>query len=47
MKKEEILRHSSAHVMAEAVLNIYKDAKLTIGPVVKDGFYYDIDTRTE
>jgi len=39
----EILRHSSAHVMAEAVLNIYKDAKLTIGPVVKDGFYYDID----
>lgn len=39
----EILRHSSAHVMAEAVLNIYNDAKLTIGPVVEDGFYYDID----
>jgi threonyl-tRNA synthetase len=39
----EILRHSSAHVMAEAVLNIYDDAKLTIGPVVEDGFYYDID----
>ncbi|MFH2058250.1 MAG: threonine--tRNA ligase [Pseudomonadota bacterium] len=39
----EILRHSSAHVMAEAVLNIYKNAKLTIGPVVEDGFYYDID----
>jgi threonyl-tRNA synthetase len=39
----EILRHSSAHVMAEAVLNIYKDARLTIGPVVEDGFYYDID----
>ncbi len=39
----EILRHSSAHVMAEAVLNIYPDAKLTIGPVVEDGFYYDID----
>ncbi|MCP4670341.1 MAG: threonine--tRNA ligase [Desulfobacula sp.] len=39
----EILRHSSAHVMAEAVLNIYKDAKLTIGPVVENGFYYDID----
>ena len=39
----EILRHSSAHVMAEAVLNIYSDAKLTIGPVVEDGFYYDID----
>ena len=39
----DILRHSSAHVMAEAVLNIYTDAKLTIGPVVEDGFYYDID----
>ena len=39
----DILRHSSAHVMAEAVLNIYPDAKLTIGPVVEDGFYYDID----
>ncbi len=38
-----ILRHSAAHVMAQAVLSIYKDAKLTIGPVVKDGFYYDID----
>ncbi len=39
----EILRHSSAHVMAEAVQNIYKDALLTIGPVIEDGFYYDID----
>ncbi|MCF6247578.1 MAG: threonine--tRNA ligase [Desulfobacula sp.] len=39
----EILRHSSAHVMAEAVLKIYPEAKLTIGPVVEDGFYYDID----
>ncbi|MGM0642242.1 MAG: threonine--tRNA ligase [Thermodesulfobacteriota bacterium] len=39
----EILRHSSAHVMAEAVQNLYEDALLTIGPVVKDGFYYDID----
>jgi threonyl-tRNA synthetase len=39
----EILRHSSAHVMAQAILHIYPDAKLTIGPVVDDGFYYDID----
>jgi threonyl-tRNA synthetase len=39
----EILRHSAAHVMAEAILRIYKDAQLTIGPVVGDGFYYDID----
>jgi threonyl-tRNA synthetase len=41
----EILRHSSAHVMAEAVLKIYPEAKLTIGPVVEDGFYYDIDMK--
>lgn len=39
----DILRHSAAHVMAQAILHIYKDAKLTIGPVVEDGFYYDID----
>ncbi len=39
----EILRHSAAHVMAEAVLKLYPDAKLTIGPTVEHGFYYDID----
>ncbi|MBF0224081.1 MAG: threonine--tRNA ligase [Desulfobacterales bacterium] len=39
----EIMRHSAAHVMAQAVCHIYKDAKLTIGPVVEGGFYYDID----
>jgi threonyl-tRNA synthetase len=38
-----ILRHSAAHVMAQAVLRLYKDARLTIGPAVEDGFYYDID----
>ncbi|MBU4184894.1 MAG: TGS domain-containing protein [Proteobacteria bacterium] len=38
----EILRHSAAHVMAQAILHIYKDARLTIGPVVEGGFYYDI-----
>ena len=38
-----IMRHSAAHVMAQAVLRLYKDAKLTIGPVIDDGFYYDID----
>ncbi len=41
----EILRHSAAHVMAEAVQNLYPDAALTIGPVVEDGFYYDIDMK--
>jgi threonyl-tRNA synthetase len=39
----EILRHSAAHVMADAILRLYKGAKLTIGPAVEDGFYYDID----
>jgi threonyl-tRNA synthetase len=39
----EILRHSASHVMAQAILHLYKDAKLTIGPAVEDGFYYDID----
>lgn len=40
-----IMRHSAAHVMAQAILNIYPSAKLTIGPVVEDGFYYDIDMQ--
>jgi threonyl-tRNA synthetase len=39
----EIMRHSAAHVMAQAILRLYPDARLTIGPVVEDGFYYDID----
>ena len=39
----EVMRHSAAHVMAQAVLRVYKNAKLTIGPVIEDGFYYDID----
>lgn len=39
----EIMRHSAAHVMAQAVLRLYDKAKLTIGPVIEDGFYYDID----
>ncbi|MFA5797374.1 MAG: threonine--tRNA ligase [Candidatus Woesearchaeota archaeon] len=40
----EILRHSAAHLMAQAIMRMYPDAKLTIGPVVEEGFYYDIDT---
>ncbi len=39
----EIMRHSAAHLMAHAICRVYKDAHLTIGPVVEDGFYYDID----
>jgi len=39
----EILRHTAAHVMAQAVCNLYPGAMLTIGPVIENGFYYDID----
>ncbi|OHB59432.1 MAG: threonine--tRNA ligase [Planctomycetes bacterium RBG_13_46_10] len=39
----EILRHSCAHIMAEAVCSIWPAAKLVYGPTVEDGFYYDID----
>jgi len=38
-----ILRHSSAHVLAQAVQNLNPEAKLGIGPPIKDGFYYDFD----
>ena len=37
------MRHSAAHVMAEAVLEVFPDAKLAIGPAIEDGFYYDFD----
>ena len=39
------LRHSAAHLLAEAVLKIHPEAKLTIGPPIKDGFYYDFDVN--
>ena len=35
------LRHSTAHVMAEAVTEMFPDAKLAIGPAIDEGFYYD------
>ncbi|MDD9942828.1 MAG: threonine--tRNA ligase [Myxococcales bacterium] len=38
----EVLRHSAAHMMADAILRLFPAAQLTIGPVVEDGFYYDI-----
>ncbi|MCZ1010905.1 threonine--tRNA ligase [Streptomyces sp. NBC_00400] len=41
-----ILRHSTAHVMAQAVQELFPEAKLGIGPPVKDGFYYDFDVET-
>ena len=39
----EIMRHSCAHIMAEAVCSIWPEAKLVYGPTIEDGFYYDID----
>ncbi|MFW5435530.1 threonine--tRNA ligase [Paenibacillus apiarius] len=41
----EVMRHSTAHLMAQAIKRLYKEAnvKLGIGPVIEDGFYYDID----
>ena len=46
MEKDENLmmaRHSMAHVLAKAIMEIYPKTKLTIGPAIDDGFYYDID----
>ena len=37
------LRHSAAHVMAEAVLELFPEGKIAIGPPIEDGFYYDFD----
>ncbi len=39
----EVMRHSAAHVMAEAILRLHPGAKLAIGPSIENGFYYDID----
>ncbi|MGA0246020.1 MAG: threonine--tRNA ligase [Schleiferiaceae bacterium] len=42
-KGKEAFWHSSAHVLAQAILHFYPDAKLTIGPAIEKGFYYDVD----
>ena len=39
----DIYRHSTAHIMAQAVKSLYKEAKLGMGPAIEDGFYYDFD----
>ena len=41
-----VLRHSTAHVLAQAVQSLHADAKLGIGPPIRDGFYYDFDVET-
>ena len=45
-KAVDVIRHSTAHIMAQAVKRLYKDAKITIGPSIKNGFYYDFDLDT-
>ncbi len=39
----EILRHSTAHLMAQAILRLYPGSHFGVGPAIKDGFYYDVD----
>src|SRR3970282_940811 len=41
----EILRHSTAHLLAHAVKELHPDAQVTIGPVIEDGFYYDFSFK--
>jgi threonyl-tRNA synthetase len=38
-----VIRHSAAHIMAQAVLDLFPDAKFAIGPAIEDGFYYDFE----
>ena len=42
-EKPEIMRHSASHIMAEAILSLFPDAKFGIGPAIENGFYYDFD----
>ena len=42
-EKLHILNHSCAHLLAQAVSHLYPQAKFWVGPVIDDGFYYDID----
>ncbi|MBD3796419.1 MAG: threonine--tRNA ligase [Campylobacterales bacterium] len=43
----EVLRHSTAHLMAQAIKSLYPDAEFYVGPVIKEGFYYDFKTSAE
>ena len=43
----EVLRHSTAHLMAQAIKHLYPEAKFYVGPVVKEGFYYDFKVHSE
>ena len=39
----DMYRHTTSHILAQAVKRLYPEAKLAIGPSIDDGFYYDID----
>lgn len=43
----DIMRHSTAHLMAQAIKRLYGNVKLGVGPVIEEGFYYDIDMETK
>ena len=43
----EVIRHSTAHLMAQAIKKLYPEAKFYVGPVVKEGFYYDFKVASE
>ena len=42
-EKLNILNHSCAHLMAQAIKHLYPEAKFWVGPVIEEGFYYDVD----
>ena len=46
-EKLQIIRHSCAHVMAEAIKNLYPGTKIAIGPAIDNGFYYDFEFTTD
>ena len=41
----KVIRHTAAHILAEAVKRLFEDVKVTIGPAIEDGFYYDFDAK--
>ena len=45
-KTIEVMRHSTSHIMAQAVKRVFKDVKLAIGPSIENGFYYDFDCES-
>ncbi|HBR07419.1 MAG TPA: threonine--tRNA ligase, partial [Clostridiales bacterium] len=43
---KQAYRHTTSHILAQAVKRLYPDTKLAIGPAIEDGFYYDLDSET-